>query len=168
MQNYMKKLIPFLLLLCACNTQQRDIKRLDALSIQQQPEFKRLANLLDPCFPIQGKSDTVRITGKRDTLITPGTITITHVKDTVVKTITLAGKTITQYQTEQITDTITDSRALQAIQAQLTVKGDSLLIKGTQLTTATKNGSRWMWVALGEGLLIIIGGVVAVYKFFKV
>lgn len=166
----------YLLILCSviivgCSAsyrQQRDKKKLDALAIEQQPEFKRLANLLDPCF---GNtiihSDTVIKLGKRDTVQLAGSTIITHVKDTVVKTITLPGKIVTVNKFTTITDTVPDNRALSDIQAQLKVAHDSVTSLKATLKQVQSGKKNWMWTAIGAlvGLLVII--IIGVYKFIN-
>ena len=142
--------------------QAQDIKKLDALSVQQQPEFKRLANLLDPCFTVKGKSDTVIKQGKRDTIITPGSIVITRIKDTVVKTVTLPGRQVTIPTFTTITDTIPDNRALTAQIALFKVKADSLIIERTlRMKVSTENTHKLYWIiGLALGWLITIALVI--------
>ncbi len=161
----MKRLLPILLFLASCSAsyrQAQDIKKLDALAIQQQPAFKRLANLLDPCFTVRGKSDTVIKQGKRDTLYTPGSIIITHVKDTVVKTVTLPGRQVTIPTFTTITDTIPDNRALTACRALFKVKADSLNKVNAKLEVITsENTHKLYWIiGLALGWLITIALVI--------
>lgn len=156
------------LLLCGCSAsyyQTRDIKKLDALAIQQQPEFKRLANLLDPCFSGTAKSDTVIKQGKADTLITPGSIVITHVKDTVIKTITTPGRQVVIPTFITVTDTVTDQRALTAQRALFKVKSDSLIVVNTQLSQTTHSKNTWMYIAIGLAVALIGGVAFSIYKF---
>lgn len=156
------------LLLCGCSAsyyQARDIKKLDALAIQQQPEFKRLANLLDPCFPLElKKSDTITVIGKRDTLITPGTIVITHVKDTVIKTITTPGRQVTIPTFITIHDTVSDQRALTAQGALFKVKSDSLIVIKTQLSQTAHSKNTWMYICIGLAVILVGGIAFSVYK----
>jgi len=165
----MKKLIPLLLLLTSCSAtyrQQRDVKKLDALAVQQQPEFKRLANLLDPCFTGVAKSDTV-ISTHTDTLVKDGVTTIVKVKDTVYVTKTLPSKIITNTRTLSIHDTVTNDRAIVYWEDQTKIKADSLLILKTQLSSTKHGKNIWMFIAIGLALLVIIDVVWTVYKFIN-
>lgn len=165
----------YLLILCSviivgCSAsyrQQRDKKKLDALAIEQQPEFKRLANLLDPCF---GNtiihSDTVIKLGKRDTVQLAGSTVITRIKDTVVKTITLPGRQVTIPTFVTITDTVPDKRALTALDAVYSVKSDSLIVVATQMKQTQHNLSIWRMIALCACGLLLILIVVKIYAFF--
>jgi hypothetical protein len=161
----MKRFIPLLLFLIACNTQKRDIKKFDGYAIQYPDEMKRLANLLDPCFTIKGGSDTVIKQGKRDTIITPGSIVITRIKDTIIKTVTLAGRQVTIPTFVTITDTIPDNRALMACGALFKVKADSLIIERTlRIKVSAENTHKLYWI-IGMVFIIVAGIVIAIYKF---
>ena len=137
----------------------RDVKKLDALAIQQQPEFKRLANLLDPCFTGTAHSDTVTVQGKTDTISAPGSIVFTKVSDTVIKTVTLPSKRITATVYKMVHDTISDNRMLSAATALYSVKSDSLTIIKTQLTQKIQAKKTWMWIAIGA-LVVILAFIV--------
>ena len=51
----------------ACNSQKRQVRRLDELAILQKSEFLRLSNTLNPCFNGKAKADTSIIYGTPDT-----------------------------------------------------------------------------------------------------
>lgn len=156
-----------LLLLTACNVQKREIAKLQVYSIRYPAEFKILANTIDPCFTGVAKSDTVIKIGKADTVNLPGSTVITHVKDTVIKTITLPGKKITQPVYTTIHDTVTNDRALQACQSVQKGISDSLVVVKTQLVSTKGNLNIWRWIAICAGALILIFIVVKVYAFFS-
>jgi hypothetical protein len=161
----MKRYIPLLLLLCSCSTsfyQKRDIAKLDALAIQQQTEFKRLANLLDPCFTATAKSDTV-IKFHSDTITTPGFITISRLKDTIVKTVTLPGKQVTTQRIVTIRDTIPDNRALTACGALFSVKADSLNKVKAKLEVITSENTHKLYWIIGLALALLISWALTIY-----
>lgn len=164
----MKLFISFFLILfiIACNTQRRDIKKFDSYAIQYPAEMARLANLLDPCFTTKPHSDTVTKLHS-DTITTPGSIVITRVKDTIVKTVTLQGKQITAQRIITIHDTLTDNRALTAFGSLFRVKADSLIIKNTQLNSVTHGKNTWMWIAIGCIVVILAFVIWNVYKLFN-
>lgn len=168
----MKKILLVLcsIIIAGCSAsyrQARDIKKLDDLAIQQQPEFKRLANLLDPCFGnTVVHSDTIIKIGKRDTIQLAGSTVITRVKDTVIKTITLPGRQVTIPTFVTIRDTVADKRGLEAANALYKAKSDSLIVVKTQLAIKSHTKNIWMWIALDLGLLVILTIVVKVYAFF--
>jgi sensor c-di-GMP phosphodiesterase-like protein len=159
-------LIPVCLVLAGCNIQKREVARLDTYSVKYPAEMARLSNWLYPCFTGKAKSDTVMQT-RHDTVTNPGTVVITHVKDTVVKTVTLPGKTITNTMQVTIHDTINDQRAIAACQSAAKVKSDSLVVRNTQLTQTTKSRSTWMWIAIGCMVVIVVSLVVKVYSFIS-
>lgn len=168
----MKKILLVLwsIIIVGCSAsyrQARDIKKLDDLAIQQQPEFKRLANLLDPCFGnTVVHSDTIIKLGKRDTVQLAGSTVVTRVKDTVIKTITLPGRQVTIPTFITIRDTIADNRALEAVKSLTVAKSDSLIVVKTQLAIKSHAKNIWMWISIGLGLLVIVAIVVKVYAFF--
>lgn len=49
---------------------------------------------------------------------------------------------------------------------QLRAAEDKLLKAETLLTEKTKSANKWFWVSMGLGLLIVVGGVVWVYRKF--
>lgn len=167
----MRRLLLLTLFLTGCSAaykQAQDVKKFDGYAIQYPAEMSRLANLLDPCFKGVAKSDTVIKQGKRDTVITPGSTVITHVKDTVIKTVTLAGRQVTIPTFITIHDTLADNRAISAVQGQYRVKGDSLIVVKTQLATTAHSRNIWMWIAIGC-MVVIIGGIfIKVYSIFKI
>lgn len=160
-------LIPLCIIMVGCNIQKREVSRLDSYAVKYPAEMARLSNWLYPCFTGKAKSDTVRIEGKRDTVMTPGSIVITKVKDTVIKTVTLSGRQITIPTFITIHDTISDQRAIAACQSAAKVKSDSLVVRNTQLSQTKTSRSTWMWIAIGCMSLIIITVVVKVYTFFS-
>lgn len=146
---------------CAKYIQNRNVARMDSYAVQYPAEEARLANWLYPCFTGKAKSDTIRTEGKRDTIITPGKTVITHVKDTIVKTVTLPGRQVTIPTFLTIHDTVTDQRALSACTTAAKVKSDSLVTVKTQYTTANKKANLYFWILAG------IAGVVLVYLGIK-
>lgn len=166
MRNAILAVLSALVLLTACNTQKRQIKRLQALSLAQPIEFARLSDLLNPCFDGTAKSDTIV---KVDTIITPGKSDTVYTKgkgDTVIKTITVkqAGKTINK--TTTIRDTVKDLRSLQVLNNSLKVKSDSLVVVKTQQASTKKNLGVWRLIALiACGVILVFVGI-KVYTFF--
>lgn len=165
----MKKLVLIpLIALCGCSAsykQQRDVKKLQSLVLQQPNEFARLSDLLNPCFDGEVKSDTI-ITLHTDTLIENGISDTVRINDTVRITKTLQGKTITNTKKVVIHDTIPDGRKVAYLNTQLKVKSDSLVIKNTQLSQKNKAKNTWMWIALGSILIIVVYGTIKIYKLF--
>jgi len=157
----MKKLLLISLLLCGCAAyqQRRDVKKLDALAIQQPAEFARLSNMLNPCFSGKAKSDTI-ITTHVDTLVKEGSITTVRIKDTVYVTKTLPARTINKTHTVTIHDTIPDNRGLKELSTELKVKSDSTLMIKTQMSKLQKDKNTWMWMAIG--LMVLVVGFLAV------
>lgn len=157
-----------LLFFAGCNTQQREIERLQVYSVRYPDQFKVLANTLDPCFPIKGKIDTVL---KHDTTTTPGTTTIENVfrHDTlfITKTIKLPGQIVTN--TITIHDTIPDNRSLEACQGKINIYVDSLKHQNQALQDETKKANKyslWFWlIVIIEGV-IIIGFII--YKIYGI
>lgn len=161
-------IISFLFLLCGCSTtyrQQRDIKKLDGLALQQPNEFARLANLLEPCFSGKAKSDTV-ITSRTDTLVKDGVTAVVKVKDTVYITKTLPGKVITNTKTIAIRDTVEDQRKSRVIGNDLKIKSDSLIVVRHDLLTSNKSCNKWMWISIGLISLIAVFVIAKVVIFF--
>jgi hypothetical protein len=165
-----KALISFLaalLLFTGCNVQQREIRKLQVLSVRYLPQFKILANTLDPCFTGKAKSDTVI---KIDSIITPGQTNTIYTKgkgDTIVKTITIQLPGKIKKETKTITDTIPDMRAIEACHATEKIEADSLRDNKVKLVTETKKADKyclWFWLENGFFILIII--VVAVWKVY--
>jgi len=170
----MKKFIAFLILavfvvimvnmLTGCNVNQRQIRKLDGLVLQQPAEFARLSNLINPCFTGKAKSDTVM---KHDSISLPpvtNTVTVTR-NDTVYTT-----KTVTQtkfiHDKMTIHDTIADNRAVTSIQGQVKGKSDSLVVVKTLLASQTQTTSNWRkWCLILAG---VIGVSILAYvlKFF--
>lgn len=145
--------------------QQRDIKKLDALAVQQQPEFKRLANILDPCFSGKAKSDTV-ISTHTDTLVKDGITTIVKVKDTVYVTKTLPGRTIINTRTLSIHDTLRDQRSENVINNVLRLKADSLIIVKTQQASTKHTLNIWRLIAISLISLLAIYFIARIIIFF--
>jgi hypothetical protein len=141
----------------------RDVKKLDALSLQYNTEFARLSNELNPCFTGAAKSDTV----------------VKHTTDTVINsverlvpgkpgrpdTLYLPGKSIRNNVFTTVHDTVWDNRALNACKAIDKAASDSLLIIKTQnfqLKAAKSGLIKWV-TGLGLALLIFLG--TGVYRF---
>ena len=141
----------------------RDVKKLDALSLQYNTEFTRLSNELNPCFIAAAKSDTV----------------VKHTADTIISsverlapgnpgrpdTLYLQGKTIRNNVFTLIHDTVRDNRALNACSAIGRAASDSLLVIKTQnIQLKGDKSSLIKWVTgLGVVLLIFLG--ISVYRF---
>lgn len=163
----MKKLlllIPLFIFGCG-SLKDRQIRKLDALVLQQPLEFSRLSNLLNPCFSGKAKSDTV-IKVHTDTLIQDGSTTTVRIKDTVYVTKTKPGRVITNTRTLSIHDTVENQRKTGVLNNQLVVKSDSLTIVKTQLA-ATKHGRNiWRMIAIGLISLVVIFTVAKVVIFF--
>lgn len=160
-------LIP-LIALCGCSAQykqQRDIKKLQSLVLQQPNEFARLSDLLNPCFDGTAKSDTI-ISLHTDTLFEKGISDTVRINDTIRITKTLPGKQINHTRTVTIRDTVKDGRSEAYLKSQLQVKSDSLVISKTQLSQTKKSRNIWMWIAIGAILIIVVSIVIKAYKFF--
>lgn len=134
-------------------------------ALQYPDHFKKLANMIDPCFTGPAKSDTTFLPGKADTVLLPGEV----IKGEPGKpdTIRLPGKKITVTNKVVIHDTVTNDRALQALQATFNIKSDSLVVVKTQLNQVKHSRSIWMWIAIGAIFLIVIYIVARVVIFFN-
>lgn len=145
------------LLLMACNTQKRDIKRLDGLFVQYPSESARLSNQIYPCFGElpTAKPDTLIIHGKIDTI--PGlSWTVTNTKyDTVFKTVNQI-KYVIKPITKLVRDTVVNYRALADVNDKLKVKSDSLIIDKQILQDVKKGKGIWMWIAICASAVIVI------------
>lgn len=147
---------------CANYIAKHQVEKMQTFAVRYPGPFKILANTLDPCFNGVAKSDTVI---KRDTTTIQGatTETIAYRHDTafITKTITLPGKTITI--NKKITDTVTNDRQIDALQAQSQIKSDSLVIVKAQLgiyKTKANKFSLWFWLEnsiLALALLVFVG-----------
>jgi hypothetical protein len=136
--------------------QRRDIKKLDALAIQQNSEFLRLSNQLNPCFQGRAKSDTTVVFGLRDTMIVKGD-TITSVRhDTIIRTIQLPGKIITINKLTTIHDTIPDERHIATLQAQIKDLNANLITNQTQLADSKATARKRLWWIIGLAAFIVI------------
>ncbi len=145
--------------------QRRDMKKLDALSIQQPTEFLRLSNLINPCFDGKAKSDTVVVKGKADTVTLPGSVVISHVKDSVIKTITLPGRQVTLPTFITIHDTIPDTRSIATLNAQLKDCSATQITDQAKLADALTVSKNRLWWIIGLASAIGIFAVVKVYSF---
>ena len=135
----------------------RDIKRLDALSLQNTAEFARLSNVLNPCFAGPAKSDTV-IKRSTDTIFNSVERFVTG-RPGKPDTIYLPCKTIRNNVFTVIHDTIADNRALTACVSSGRTTADSLLImktKGGQLESEKSSLIKWL-----IGLIVIIISLLA-------
>ncbi|MDR3551239.1 MAG: hypothetical protein P4L31_07540 [Candidatus Babeliales bacterium] len=152
------------------NQAAKEIARMQVYAIRYPPQFKILANTLDPCFTGVAKSDTIihrdTTTIKGDTLINT---VLRHDTAFITKVITLPGKTITVLK--KITDTVTNDRNTQAIEATAKISADSLNITKGQLTVYKAKADKfslWFWLEngfLGLALLVFVG--IKVYKLFS-
>jgi hypothetical protein len=157
------------LLFWGCNTQLQQVRKLDALTLEQPVEFARLSNLINPCFTGKPKSDTV---SKTDTVQIAGAVTTNTVfvkgnGDTVVKTVTITtpGKVINHSIT--VTDTIPDNRALSVVNNALKVKTDSLTVVKTQQSSTSHNLGIWRLIALcslGVIIIFIVAKIVLLFS----
>jgi hypothetical protein len=160
-----------LIILTGCNTQKKEVERLEVYAVRYPNQFKVLANTLDPCFNGVAKRDTIIVKGKADTVLTPGsTSTVTtlgHDTVFVTKTVTTQGKTITVPIIKTIRDTVINNRVLQATQALFSIKSDSLVVVRTQLIQTRHSRSIWMWIAIGCMGLILIFFIAKIVIFFN-
>jgi uncharacterized membrane protein YuzA (DUF378 family) len=154
-------------LLClSCNVQKYQVRRLDALSLQQPSEFLRLSDLLNPCFSGKAKSDTVIIAGKTDTIVKPGAPVITRRNDTVFSTLhdTLyVHKTVIQ----SIHDTVPDSRGLASAEARIEDCSAQKIAAVTQLSDSQATAKTRLYWIIGLAALIGITVVIKVYSLFS-
>lgn len=125
-------------LLTACNAE----RRFNDYSIKHPDKFKQLAAVLAPCVEVNPKSDTIYRT-KIDTLITAGNTVVEHRNDTVFITKQLAGKTITKYETQTVTKTVADSRALDACELRVVSERDRANKAETEHAATKKNLASW-------------------------
>ena len=165
----MKKLLLLSIFITGCGSSyyiKRDVKRLDGLSLQYPSEFARLSNLVDPCFTGIAKSDTV-VKHTSDTIVTAGIERLVPGQPGKPDTLYLAGETTRNNIFTTIHDTVTDSRALKAIDAVAKIAADSLIITKTQNIQLKANKSSLIkWVAgLAVALLFVLA--ISIYKFFS-
>lgn len=155
-----------LLFLYGCNTQKRDIKRLDTYFVQYGAESARLSNLIYPCFTGKAKSDTI-IKTKIDTVIGfSGSIHVDSVShDTVYRT-RIKVQTITKTVINDIHDTVQNMRLVTGLNLQIKDLRDSMVTYRTKLTDAKNGKNTWMWIAIGGIGLIVVTIVVKVVKLF--
>lgn len=166
----MKLLKIYLVLICAsllysCSPawyQRRDVKKLDALSIQQPSEFLRLSNLINPCFNGKAKSDTVI---QNDTTYTKGDTVEAFQHDTLKLTIKLPGKNITKMTT--VHDTVTDGRKVADLQAQLKDCSTTQTEATTRLLDQQAISKKRLWLIIGLASAIGVFVVIKVYTFFS-
>lgn len=153
-----------------CNVKKQQIAKMQVYAVRYPGPFKILANQLDPCFTGIAKADTIihrdTTSIKGDTLINT---VLRHDTAFITRTITLPGKTITVLK--KITDTVTNDRNTQAIEATAKISADSLnIVKGQLIIYKTKANkfSLWFWIENGTiaaALLTFIG--VKAYSFFS-
>ena len=145
-----------LLFLVGCNTQKRNIKRLDAYFLQYGGEASRLSNLVYPCFTGVAKSDTV-IQTKIDTVVHFAPLytvdSLSH--DTVFRT-RVQIKTITNTVIKTIHDTVQNMRLVASLNDQIKEKQDSVVTYRTKLVDVKHGKNIWMWIAIGSSSLILI------------
>ena len=174
--------------LCACNVQQRQIRKLDQLAVQQPDEFKRLSNWLNPCFSGTAKSDTVISIGKADTAVNftiltdslikllPGTLKMDlgtnylvyhgsalFPADTVLSPAFI--KTITIHAAPKIItihDTVPDTRAVAAAQSQFNQEHDARLKAETTSDQKSRQAAIRLWWIIGLASII---GLYFIYRF---
>ncbi|MHB8209072.1 hypothetical protein [Mucilaginibacter sp.] len=168
----MKKiiLIATACLLAGCSQswyQQRDIKKLDGLSLQYSAQFAQLANKLVPCFNGVAKSDTVKTEGKADTIYTPGSTSTVVKNDTVYNTITQPGRQVTIPNFITIRDTIPDNRALTDCSLAAKIKADSLATVKIQYSQLDKTKDSLLWWVIGLGLAILLFIIWKIYIFIS-
>jgi hypothetical protein len=155
-----------LLFLMGCNTQKRDIKRLDAYFLQYREESSRLSNLIYPCFKGQAKSDTVIVKGRPDTVIRFSGIHVDSVShDTVFATKTQI-KTITNTVTKMVHDTLIDYRSIASLNEQVKAQRDSIVIYRTQVNQVKHQRNIWTIVGICASALILIFIVAKIIVFF--
>jgi hypothetical protein len=165
----MKKLLLLSLLIVGCGSSyyvKRDTKRLDGLAIQYPNEFEKLSNMINPCFTVAAKSDTI-VKHTSDTIITAGIERLVPGAPGKPDTVYFPGKTIRNNIYTTIHDTVTDNRALNASTILAKSAVDSLIIIKTQsmeLKTDKINLIKWV-IGLGVVLLAVLG--FSVYKFFS-
>jgi hypothetical protein len=163
-------LIAYSILLCliallatSCNIQQRQIRKLDALALQQPAEFTRLSNLLNPCFTGEMRADTIINIGMPDTIIThvetralPGQV------DTIFKTIT-----IKQPYTIHITDTVPDKRKEGDYIAQIKTINDGKVVSDTKLKLTEATSRKRLYWIIGLAAFIVIYFGFKLYSFLS-
>lgn len=147
--------------------QRRDIKKLDALAIQQNSEFLRLSNELNPCFKGKAKSDTTVVFGLRDTMIVKGDTITTVRHDTIIRTIQLPGKIITINKLTTIHDTIPDLRQIATLQAQIKDLNANLIAAQTHLADSKATAQKRLWWIIGLASVIGIFIIIKVYSFIS-
>lgn len=156
-----KKILPLVLILVVsgCNVQQRQIRKLDQLSVLQPDEFKRLSNWLNPCFSGTAKSDTVTLPGKSDTttvtVLVPGE---PGHPDTIYR-----DKRITVTQTKLIHDTVPDTRSITAIQVKYQQEHDAHITAQATADQSSKQAATRLWWIIGLASLI---GLYSVYRVY--
>jgi hypothetical protein len=156
------------LLLAGCKSlQQRQIRKLDDLVLQQPAEFARLSNILNPCFSGKAKSDTVITQGKGDT-----TTVTRYIQGEPGKndTVFINKKIVVPYK-YSIHDTVPDTRGLAACNIIARAAADSLLITKTKLSlvqsqTQKTKGDLVKWII---GLSLLLAAIIgfSIYKFFS-
>lgn len=146
------------LLLVGCNAE----KRFNDYSIKNPDKFKTLAAILAPCIDEITKSDTLYQT-KTDTLIQAAISDTVRFNDTVYITKTLAGKTITKTQVQTITNTVADTRALEACEIKTRTADDKALQAETKLEASEKSGKKKTWWIVGLAAALVGSHVLRSY-----
>jgi|GEM_PF-1985444 hypothetical protein len=165
----MKKILILSLLLAGCGSAyyaNRDVKRMDGLSLQYPGEFAKLSNQLNPCFTGKAKSDTI-IKQVSDTVVSAGIERLIPGAPGKPDTLYLPGKTIKNNIYTTIHDTIPDNRALNACRGTEKSAADSLLIIKTQSAQLKADKSSLIKWVTGLALLLLVFLGISVYKFFS-
>lgn len=159
----MKKLIPILFLLTACNAE----KQFNNYAVQHQDKFKQLAAVLAPCVEPNIKPDTI-YQSHTDTLTTPANTVIVTRGDTVYVTKQLPGKIITKTDVQTVTKTVVDSRAVDAANLRSVAEHEKVIQLTQQLADKSKAKTIWMLITIGLMVLIVGYIVVRVAGLFKI
>jgi hypothetical protein len=151
----MKKLSVFLLLatlLSGCSQAWLDARKdhkLTTLAVERKSTFLALSDELNPCFQGKAKSDTTVVFGLRDTMIVQGDTVTTVTHDTIVRTIHLPGKIITQPIQTTIHDTVQDGRAIATLSDQVSTSKDALIKSQQQLADQKSTSTLYHWLFYG-------------------
>jgi len=163
----MKKLLFLSLFIAGCRSSyyvNRDVKRLDGLSLQYPKEFARLSNLINPCFTRIAKSGRV-VKQTSDTIITAGAEPLIQGKPGKPDTIYRPGKTIRNNIYTTIHDTLTDNRAINACNVFAKSAADSLIVIKTQSIQLKADKSALIKWVIGLAVLLLIFFGTCIYRF---